>query len=553
MYKLRTILTWGLLLAAAHVMGYTITVSPIEIEAGQSTNLIINLNNTETNLTAYQMFIDLPEGVTVQKKANGKYKFTANADRHDGNFTISVQDEAAGRILIACFSADKDVLVGTSGELIRLPIDVASTVTTSLQGSIEGIEFSDVNNQPYNISDVDFTMTVEEGDAQTLALASLPAMTYGNAAYTLPATTAENLTLTWTSSNTAVVTISGNVLTIKGAGTATITATNEGNNDYLPFSKEYTLTVAKAALTITADDKSKQQGEANPELTVSYSSFVYDEDASVLTTQPTVTTTATTDSPAGTYPITASGAASANYDITYVSGTLTVTEGPVVIEVTDISQLDNAIYIEPVEAFCGDQKVLSIKMKNNVAIQTIQFDLYLPEGLTVVANEDDELITASKERIRKFNYFNSSIQSDGALRLLAQATTTNVPAGDGEICTITVNVSEDMEEGDYPLVFKGIRMTEQNNTNYAPNPNIVQTKLTIFSYILGDANGDRDVDAIDFNMIANDILGYSQSDFNKRAADINGDGDVDAIDFNMIANKILYGSFSGIQSSMEPM
>ena len=445
------------------------------------------------------------------------------------------------------------MLVGTSGELIRLPIDVASTVTTSLQGSIEGIEFSDVNNQPYNISDVDFTMTVEEGDAQTLALASLPAMTYGNAAYTLPATTAENLTLTWTSSNTAVVTISGNVLTIKGAGTATITATNEGNNDYLPFSKEYTLTVAKAALTITADDKSKQQGEANPELTVSYSSFVYDEDASVLTTQPTVTTTATTDSPAGTYPITASGAASANYDITYVSGTLTVTEGPVVIEVTDISQLDNAIYIEPVEAFCGDQKVLSIKMKNNVAIQTIQFDLYLPEGLTVVANEDDELITASKERIRKFNYFNSSIQSDGALRLLAQATTTNVPAGDGEICTITVNVSEDMEEGDYPLVFKGIRMTEQNNTNYAPNPNIVQTKLTIFSYILGDANGDRDVDAIDFNMIANDILGYSQSDFNKRAADINGDGDVDAIDFNMIANKILYGSFSGIQSSMEPM
>ncbi|MBO4641669.1 MAG: leucine-rich repeat protein [Bacteroidaceae bacterium] len=223
------------------------------------------------------------------------------------------------------------------------------------------------------------------------------------------------------------------------------------------------------------------------------------------------------------------------------------------IEVTDISQLDNAIYIEPVEAFCGDQKVLSIKMKNNVAIQTIQFDLYLPEGLTVVANEDNELMTASKERINKFNYFISSIQADGALRLLAQATTTNVPAGDGEICTITVNVSEDMEEGDYPLVFKGIRMTEQNNTNHAPDPNIVQTKLTISSYILGDANGDRDVDAIDFNMIANDILGYSQSNFNRKAADINGDGDVDAIDFNMIANKILYGSFSGIQNSMEPM
>ena len=164
MNKLRTVLTWGLLLAVTHVMGYTITVSPVDIEAGQSTNLIINLNNTETSLTAYQMFIDLPKGVTVQKKANGKYKFTANADRHDGNFTISVQDEAAGRILVTCFSADKDVLTGTSGELIRLPIDVASTVTTSLQGCIEGVEFSDVNNQAHKISDVNFTMTMEGGE-----------------------------------------------------------------------------------------------------------------------------------------------------------------------------------------------------------------------------------------------------------------------------------------------------------------------------------------------------------------------------------------------------
>jgi len=44
-----------------------------------------------------------------------------------------------------------------------------------------------------------------------------------------------------------------------------------------------------------------------------------------LTTPPTVTTTATTSSPAGTYPITASGAASPNYTMSYVDGTLTVT------------------------------------------------------------------------------------------------------------------------------------------------------------------------------------------------------------------------------------
>ena len=163
MNKLRTILTWGLLSAAAHVMGYSLTVSPIEIEVGQSTNLIINLNNTETNLTAYQMKLFLPTGITVQKKSNGKYAYTANADRHDGAFTFTVKDAADGSVLIAVFSSDKDVIAGTSGELIRLPLEVASTVTTSLQGSLKEIEFTDVNRQAYTISDVNFTMTLKEG------------------------------------------------------------------------------------------------------------------------------------------------------------------------------------------------------------------------------------------------------------------------------------------------------------------------------------------------------------------------------------------------------
>lgn len=211
------------------------------------------------------------------------------------------------------------------------------------------------------------------------------------------------------------------------------------------------------------------------------------------------------------------------------------------IEDTDISQLDNAIYIEPTEARCGSQTTLSVKMKNNVPIQTIQFDLYLPDGITIVPNEDDELVTASKERINKFNYFESSMQTDGALRLLAQATSTNVPAGDGEICRIVANIPESMERGDYPLIIKGALMVEKNNTSHSPDPNQVQTKLTVLKYVLGDASNDGEVNAIDFNMIGNHILGQTQEGFNVKAADISGDGDVNAIDFNIVGNMILNG------------
>ena len=167
--------------------------------------------------------------------------------------------------------------------------------------------------------------------SQSLALTTLPSKTYGDAAITLPQTTKEGLTLTWKSSNTAVATVSGNVLTVRNAGTATITASQAGNYTYLPFSREFTFTVNKASLTITADNQTKKQGEANPTFTVRYSGFKNGENYSVLTKKPTVTCSATTSSPAGTYPITVSGAEAQNYNISYINGTLTVTAADAVI------------------------------------------------------------------------------------------------------------------------------------------------------------------------------------------------------------------------------
>lgn len=213
------------------------------------------------------------------------------------------------------------------------------------------------------------------------------------------------------------------------------------------------------------------------------------------------------------------------------------------VDVTDIANLSNAIYIEPVNVAKGSQPTLSVKMKNDAPIQTIQFDLYLPEGVTVVADEDGELITPSKERIKKYNYFESTMHANGAIRLLAQATTTNVPAGDGEICRLVVDVPESMEEGEYPIVFKDALMVESDNSNHSPDPNLVQCKLTVMAYTPGDANNDGGINAIDFNMIGNYILGnHGQANFNEKAADISGDGNVNAIDFNMVGNIILYGT-----------
>ena len=94
--------------------------------------------------------------------------------------------------------------------------------------------------------------------------------------------------------------------------------------------KESTLTVTKAPLTVKAEDATREEGKENPEFTITYNGWKLNDDESVLTSKPKVTTTATVSSSAGKYPITVSGGAAENYDLSYQNGTLTVTAAPTI-------------------------------------------------------------------------------------------------------------------------------------------------------------------------------------------------------------------------------
>jgi len=88
------------------------------------------------------------------------------------------------------------------------------------------------------------------------------------------------------------------------------------------------LTVAKAVLTITANNVTKTLNAGNPALGWTASGFVNGENPSVFTVTPACTTTATTTSPVGSYSITCSGANAANYTFSYVPGTLKIVYAP---------------------------------------------------------------------------------------------------------------------------------------------------------------------------------------------------------------------------------
>jgi hypothetical protein len=173
----------------------------------------------------------------------------------------------------------------------------------------------------------DLTLNAEFAakQAQTISFTQPPPKTYGDAPFALSATASSGLTVSVASDNAAVATVSGFTVTVKGAGTCNLTASQAGDTDWSAAPNViHALTVAKAALTVTADDKSRAYGDPSPLFTLRYAGFVAGEGLAVLDTAPTATCAATAASPVGAYPIVPTGGADANYALTPVNGTLTV-------------------------------------------------------------------------------------------------------------------------------------------------------------------------------------------------------------------------------------
>jgi hypothetical protein len=113
-----------------------------------------------------------------------------------------------------------------------------------------------------------------------------------------------------------------------------------------------TLTVTKVALTVTADNQSRQFGSANPLLTATLSGFVLGQNlaSSDVTGTASCATTATTYSPGGSYPITCTKGtlSSADYSfMPFVPGTLTVT-----FSATCVSGTTTKVTVAPGQAIC---------------------------------------------------------------------------------------------------------------------------------------------------------------------------------------------------------
>jgi hypothetical protein len=258
---------------------------------------------------------------------------TINVQKAPLTITAVDKSKVYGAALPTLTASYSGFVNGDDASSLDTPVTLSTTASASSPVGAYTIAASGAADANYTITHVNGTLTVTPAALTITAVDK--SKVYGAALPTLTASYSGFVNGDDASSLDTPVTLSTAASASSPVGTYTITASGAADANYTITHVNGTLTVTPAVLTITAVDKSKVYGAALPTLTASYSGFVNGDDASSLDTPVTLSTTASASSPVGTYTITASGAVDANYTITHVNGTLTVTSASITVVAND--------------------------------------------------------------------------------------------------------------------------------------------------------------------------------------------------------------------------
>jgi MBG domain (YGX type)/Domain of unknown function (DUF4214) len=216
----------------------------------------------------------------------------------------------------------------TSASLIDLPsLGTTATSGSNVSGSPYAITASGASAGDYAVTYVAGNLDVTKAPLQVTA--NNVSTIFGQAVPTLTASYAGFVNGDSASSLTTPVSLTTTASSTSNVNSYPVVASGATSGNYNVSYTSGTASVTPATLTVTPNNLSSVFGSALPSLTASYSGFVNGNTAASLTTPVTLSTTATSASNFGSYPITASGGSSPNYDIVDGHGTLTIAGDPV--------------------------------------------------------------------------------------------------------------------------------------------------------------------------------------------------------------------------------
>lgn len=124
---------------------------------------------------------------------------------------------------------------------------------------------------------------------------------------------------------------------------------------------------------------------------------------------------------------------------------------------------DVAMYIPSATLDAGAKQNISINLRNTQEVTAFQFDVKLPDGVSVnnTVNEDEETVPDIRLTSRKKSkhQLTCQLQNDGSYRVVVISMGNQIFSGDdGAIVNIGVTAQASMQTGSYPVILKEIHI-----------------------------------------------------------------------------------------------
>ena len=255
-----------------------------------------------------------PEGSSAEfvvAKADPALSVSEVTDKDYGEETFRLNVSNKGDGLKTYASSDDKVAAVDENGMVTIVGTGTATLTVSLAESAN-----------YTADQKEVTITVRKL-GRSLVIDKLSyKVTYGAPAFKITAKAKDTESdIQFASDNKEVATVSKDgTVTIGNAGTAKITVSMDESQNYLAVSREVIITVAPKNITVTADNKNKIVGKADPVLTYTAKGLVGKDTLSGITVRRKA------GEKVGIYPITVSQASGSNpnYRITFRKGIFTI-------------------------------------------------------------------------------------------------------------------------------------------------------------------------------------------------------------------------------------
>lgn len=194
---------------------------------------------------------------------------------------------------------------------------------------------------------------------------------------------------------------------------------------------------------------------------------------------------------------------------------------------------DNYLYVNDVSATAGGGTDVLVYLQNKAYICQVQYDLYLPEGVSVEKDAFDEYKFSVGSRTSSNRHsFASSIQPDGSLRVVEMsASNARFINSDGDIASIPLVISPDVAPGDYTVYFKNIVLsTPESDPIKCDDTSFTLTVSSGQIYKIGDVDKDGVVDVTDAVIVNDHYIKGTTDELDYSIADVNKDNVVDVSD-----------------------